>query len=88
MSSTDRMMVPACTCGKELSLAAPKLPLSQDVTHVRTYSCDRCGHETRITVLGCGCVRRVDTSWGGTGGSYFSDPPSTDGRFCARLWRT
>jgi hypothetical protein len=52
MSSIDRMMVPACTCGKELSLAAPKLPLSQDVTHVRTYSCDRCGHETRITVWG------------------------------------
>jgi hypothetical protein len=50
MSSSDRMLIPDCTCGKELSLAAPE-PY-HDVTHVRIYRCDECGHETRIIIWG------------------------------------
>jgi hypothetical protein len=44
------MLIPACMCGKEMSLSAP-LPC-QDVTYVRVYRCDACGHETRIIIWG------------------------------------
>jgi hypothetical protein len=50
MSSSERMLIPACTCGRELFLARPAL--CQNVTHVRVYRCDSCGHETRIIVWG------------------------------------
>jgi hypothetical protein len=52
MSSSDRMLIPACTCGRELSLSAPNSVPCQDVTHVRVYRCDDCGHETRIIIWG------------------------------------
>ncbi len=52
MSSSDRLLVPACTCGKKLTLFAPATLPKQDVTHVRIYRCRDCEHETRITVWG------------------------------------
>jgi hypothetical protein len=52
VSSSDRLLVPACTCGKKLTLWAPDTLPSQDVTHVRIYRCGDCDHETRITVWG------------------------------------
>jgi hypothetical protein len=62
MSSSDRMLIPACSCGSELQLCAPhSVPGDDvthvdvthvDVTHVRVYRCHDCGHETRIIVWG------------------------------------
>jgi hypothetical protein len=52
MSSSDRSLLPACTCGQELSLTAPFPLPNQDVTYVRIYRCNDCGHETRIIVWG------------------------------------
>lgn len=53
MSSSDRLLVPACICGRELTLLTPTDPsLSQDNTHVRVYRCGDCSHETRIIVWG------------------------------------
>jgi hypothetical protein len=52
MSSSGRFLVPACTCGKDLTLATPNLLPTRDATHVRVYRCGNCGHETRITVWG------------------------------------
>jgi lipopolysaccharide biosynthesis regulator YciM len=52
VSSSDRLLVPACACGRELKLSTPSALREQDATHVRTYRCDDCGHETRIIVWG------------------------------------
>ena len=52
MSSSDRMLIPACTCGKELHLFATDTTPSQHFTHVRVYRCNDCRHETRIIVWG------------------------------------
>lgn len=52
MSSTDRMLIPACTCGNKLQLSVPYSLPGEDVTHVRVYRCDDCGHETRIIIWG------------------------------------
>jgi lipopolysaccharide biosynthesis regulator YciM len=52
MSSSDRMLIPACTCGSELQLFAPRPMPAEDVTHMRVYRCRDCGHETRIIVWG------------------------------------
>jgi hypothetical protein len=52
VSSSDRLLVPDCACGQKLTLSAPNPLPVQDVTHVRTYRCGDCGHETRITVWG------------------------------------
>jgi DNA-directed RNA polymerase subunit RPC12/RpoP len=52
VSSSDRLLVPACTCGKELTLATPNPLPNRDATHVRVYRCGNCGHEMRITVWG------------------------------------
>jgi hypothetical protein len=52
VSSSERLLVPACTCGKKLTLSAPDTLPNRDVTHVRVYRCRDCDHETRITVWG------------------------------------
>ena len=52
MSSSDRLLIPACVCGKELALSAPRPLPDRDTTHIRVYHCRECGHETRITVWG------------------------------------
>jgi lipopolysaccharide biosynthesis regulator YciM len=44
--------IPACTCGSKLGLSSPNPIPGQDVTHVRVYRCDECGHETRIIIWG------------------------------------
>jgi hypothetical protein len=52
VSSSDRRLIPTCTCGKEMSLSVPKLAPSKDATHVRTYCCEDCGREMRIVIWG------------------------------------
>jgi lipopolysaccharide biosynthesis regulator YciM len=52
MSSSDRMLVPACTCGKNLSLSTLKSMPQGDVTHVRIYRCASCHHEMRLIIWG------------------------------------
>jgi lipopolysaccharide biosynthesis regulator YciM len=52
MSSFERMLIPACICGNELRLSAPHSMPGEDVTHVRVYRCEGCGHETRIIIWG------------------------------------
>jgi hypothetical protein len=46
------MLIPGCICGNALSLSAPLSLPRDDITHVRIYRCDDCGHETRIIVWG------------------------------------
>jgi DNA-directed RNA polymerase subunit RPC12/RpoP len=52
MSSSDRMLIPTCTCGRELQLSTSPATPCEDVTHIRVYRCHDCGHETRIIVWG------------------------------------
>jgi hypothetical protein len=46
------MLVPACTCGKNLSLSTLKSMPQGDVTHVRIYRCASCDHEMRLIIWG------------------------------------
>jgi hypothetical protein len=84
LSSSDRLLVPACACGKDLTLATPNPLPNRDATHVRVYRCGDCGHETRITVGGadlCDASTREDSRSylmrlirGGPCDGYSSDP--------------
>jgi lipopolysaccharide biosynthesis regulator YciM len=50
--SSDRMLIPACTCGKNLTLFTLKSMPHGDVTHVRIYRCASCDHEMRVIIWG------------------------------------
>ncbi len=52
MSSSDRMLIPTCTCGRKLQLSGSNPAAGEDVTHVRVYRCRDCDHETRIIAWG------------------------------------
>lgn len=55
MSSTERLLIPSCICGKELHLSSRCADAGEttvETTHVRIYKCADCGHEMRIIVWG------------------------------------
>ena len=52
MSSSERMLSPACHCGQKMQLAAPRIMPTSDETHIDVFQCAACGHEMRITVWG------------------------------------
>ena len=52
MASSDRMLSPACSCGKPMRLAASHAMPARDETHIDIFHCAACGHEMRVTVWG------------------------------------
>jgi Zn ribbon nucleic-acid-binding protein len=52
MSSSDRMLAPACRCGKRMQLAAPRDLPERNEAHIDVFQCTACGHEMRVTVWG------------------------------------
>ena len=79
MSSSDRLLVPACTCGKDMTLATPNCLPKQDTTHVRVYRCRDCGHEMRITVWGADLCDATHIARGASlAHTAWTKPPSDD----------
>ena len=52
MSSSERMLSPACRCGKQMQLSAPRIMPDCGETHIDVFQCETCGHEMRVTVWG------------------------------------
>ncbi len=50
MSSSERMLSPACRCGKTMQRAAPRTVPDSDDTHIDVFQCAACGHEMHVTV--------------------------------------
>jgi len=50
MSSSERMLSPACRCGQKMQRAAPRLAPEGDETHIDVFQCAACGHEMHVTV--------------------------------------
>ena len=52
MSSSERMLSPACRCGAKMKRAAPPTVPECGETHIDVFQCAACGHEMRVTVWG------------------------------------